>query len=75
MTYRVLKGFNDISGHKNPGDTIDVTGWRAEKLQRARMIGSEVASSTEAAVACPEENAKAKPSETASKKPRAEKRG
>lgn len=42
MKYRVIKGFQDIDGRKNPGDVIEVSGWREAKLRQARVIGGVV---------------------------------
>jgi len=65
MQYKVIKAFQDIDGFKQPGDVIEVSGWREVKLRQARIIGQVV----EATVA---ETADVEPGDTADQPPVAE---
>jgi hypothetical protein len=65
MQYKVIKAFQDIDGFKQPGDVIEVSGWREVKLRQARIIGQVV----EATVA---ETADVEPGEPADEPPVAE---
>ena len=40
MKYVVLKAFNDITGFKKPGDTIELDDNRASKLRKNGLIGA-----------------------------------
>lgn len=39
MLYRVIKQFNDLSGIKMPGESIELDNDRAAKLRKNRLIG------------------------------------
>jgi hypothetical protein len=64
MQYRVIKAFQDVDGFKQPGDVIEVSGWREVKLRQARIIGQVVSTTAE--------TAEVEPGETADEPPAAE---
>jgi hypothetical protein len=76
MQYRVIKAFQDVDGFRQPGDVIEVSGWREVKLRQARIIGQVVSTTAETADAEPGETADAPPAaeNATAKKPR-ERRG
>jgi hypothetical protein len=73
MKYRVIKGFSDTDGWKNPGDTVEATGNREQRLRQARVIGATV--DAETAAVQPGESARVREHETATKKEPKERRG
>lgn len=54
MQYTVIKPFQDISGYKEIGSSIELDDWRAAKLRRMGLIGGRYEQPIQPPIQAPE---------------------